>query len=268
MNYFYSGNMLTGLSDAVAGNPNVGDFRAGGNSSNYTYYPNGSLKSDANKGISLIAYNTYLNKVKQVTWSDGRWLKFNYDGAGSLLKKENSAGEYWDYVGDLIYKNGNNYSLNNPEGRIVFTNNSWNYEYDYRDIWGNLRLSFAPENGQLKVKQQSDFDPFGYTFNQSAGVNKNLFKYQKQQRIEDFNLNIDFFKFRPSDPTIGRFWMVDPLAEKFLSISPYVYVWNNPLRYPDPNGDCPLCGLVIGAGVDYAFQVAGNMANGKSFTKL
>ncbi|MFC3813328.1 RHS repeat domain-containing protein [Lacihabitans lacunae] len=221
LSYFYSGNRLTGVSDAVSGNPNVGDFRASGNSSNYTYYPNGSLKSDANKGISLIEYNTYLNKVKQVTWSDGRWLKFNYDGAGSLLKKENSAGEYWDYVGDLIYKNGNNYSLNNAEGRIVFTSNSWNYEYDYRDIWGNLRLSFASENGQLKVKQQSDFDPFGYIFNQSASVNKNLFQYQKQQRIEDFNLNIDFFKFRPSDPTIGRFWMVDPLSSDYAYNSVY-----------------------------------------------
>ncbi|MFC3813337.1 DUF6443 domain-containing protein [Lacihabitans lacunae] len=221
LSYFYSGNRLTGVSDAVSGNPNVGDFRASGNSSNYTYYPNGSLKSDANKGISLIEYNTYLNKVKQVTWSDGRWLKFNYDGAGSLLKKENSAGEYWDYVGDLIYKNGNNYSLNYAEGRIVFTNNSWNYEYDYRDIWGNLRLSFASENGQLKVKQQSDFDPFGYIFNQSAGVNKNHFQYQKQQRIEDFDLNIDFFKFRPSDPTIGRFWMVDPLSSQYPHNSTY-----------------------------------------------
>jgi hypothetical protein len=104
LSYFYSGNRLNGITDAVSGNQNVGDFRAGGvpyngSSTDYTYYPNGSLKSDANKGISLIEYNTYLNKVKQVTWSDGRWLKLNYDGGGSLIKKENSAGEYWHYVG-------------------------------------------------------------------------------------------------------------------------------------------------------------------------
>ena len=179
------------------------------------------MKSDANKGISLIEYNTYLNKVKQVTWSDGRWLKFNYDGGGSLIKKENSAGEYWNYVGDLIYKNGTFYSINIPEGRAVFENNLWNYEFDYRDIWGNLRVSFSAENGQLTLKQKSDYDALGYTFNQSSGVNKNFFQYQKQQRIEDFDLNVDFFKFRPSDPTIGRFWMVDPLSSQYPHNSVY-----------------------------------------------
>jgi hypothetical protein len=170
------------------------------------------LKSDANKGISLIEYSTYLNKVKQVTWSDGRWLKFFYDGGGSLIKKENSVGEYWHYVRDLIYKNGNFYSINIPEGRAVFENNLWNYEFDYRNIWGNLRVSFSAENGQLTLKQKSDYDALGYIFNQTSGVNKNHFQYQKQQRIEDFDLNVDFFKFRPSDTTIGRFWMVDPLS--------------------------------------------------------
>jgi hypothetical protein len=217
---------LNSITDAIIGNQNVGDFRAGGvpyNGSNtdYTYYPNGSLKSDANKGISLIEYNTYLDKVKQVTWSDGLWLKLNYDGGGSLIKKENSAGEYWNYVGDLIYKNGNFYSINIPEGRAVFENNLWNYEFDYRDIWGNLRVSFSAENGQLTLKQKSDYDAFGYTFNQSSGVNKNFFQYQKQPRIEDFDLNVDFFKFRPSDPTIGRFWMVDPLSSQYPHNSVY-----------------------------------------------
>ena len=31
--------------------------------------------------------------------------------------------------------------------------------------------------------------------------------------------------------------MIDPLAEKYYSISPYAYVLNNPLKYIDPNGE-------------------------------
>jgi hypothetical protein len=38
------------------------------------------------------------------------------------------------------------------------------------------------------------------------------------------------------DAAIGRFTTVDPLAEKYYSISPYVYCANNPLRFTDPTG--------------------------------
>lgn len=38
------------------------------------------------------------------------------------------------------------------------------------------------------------------------------------------------------DPSIAKWTSVDPLAEKYSSISPYVYVANNPLKYIDPDG--------------------------------
>ena len=36
--------------------------------------------------------------------------------------------------------------------------------------------------------------------------------------------------------TVSRFLSIDPLAEKYYSISPYAYCNNNPLRYIDPDG--------------------------------
>lgn len=37
-------------------------------------------------------------------------------------------------------------------------------------------------------------------------------------------------------PDVGRFFNVDPLAEKYPNISPYAYVANNPIIYIDPDG--------------------------------
>jgi len=37
-------------------------------------------------------------------------------------------------------------------------------------------------------------------------------------------------------PTMGRFMTVDPLAEKYYSISPYAYCAGNPVNTIDPNG--------------------------------
>ena len=38
------------------------------------------------------------------------------------------------------------------------------------------------------------------------------------------------------DQTISRWHSMDPLAEKYYSISPYAYCANNPVRYIDPDG--------------------------------
>lgn len=62
--------------------------------------------------------------------------------------------------------------------------------------------------------------------------------------------------------------MVDAYAEHEDQIdkSPYAYVWDNPIVHDDPDGNCPICEMLIagavGAAVDYGEQVATNYATG------
>ena len=63
--------------------------------------------------------------------------------------------------------------------------------------------------------------------------------------------------------------VVDPRATEYPSLSPYVYVANNPLNATDPDGEGIniLVGALLGGAVDYGFQVAANLASGQSFTE-
>jgi hypothetical protein len=49
---------------------------------------------------------------------------------------------------------------------------------------------------------------------------------------------LDYYDYsaRMYDPVQTRFTTMDPLAEKYYSVSPYVYALNNPILYVDPDG--------------------------------
>jgi len=103
------------------------------------------------------------------------------------------------------------------------------------------------ESGQLI--QQTDYYPFGMPFTGGHGAEKQQYKYGSKEFDTMHGLNQYDFHARQYDPAIGRFTTVDPKAEKYYSISPYVYCGNNPLKYIDPDGkqflglNSPLLGI-------------------------
>ncbi|QMU66181.1 MAG: hypothetical protein GKR88_19140 [Flavobacteriaceae bacterium] len=58
------------------------------------------------------------------------------------------------------------------------------------------------------------------------GIENNYFTYQGQELTEDLGLNMHEWKYRFSDPSIGRFISIDPLAEDYTYNSTYAFQEN------------------------------------------
>ncbi|GAB2531733.1 DUF6443 domain-containing protein [Spirosoma aerophilum] len=80
LTYSYSsGNSLLSVTDA---SPNTAGFSDGNKTGNdYTYWPDGSLRSDLNRGITQIQYN-HLKLPSQLSFSSGKVVSIRYDARG------------------------------------------------------------------------------------------------------------------------------------------------------------------------------------------
>nr|WP_262895354.1 RHS repeat-associated core domain-containing protein [Penaeicola halotolerans] len=90
--------------------------------------------------------------------------------------------------------------------------------------------------------QETGYYPFGLETYQSnaSGMTGQKYLYQGVE----FNDAIGVYEteYRLYDQQIGRFLSVDPLADQFLSWTPYHYAYNNPIFWNDPTGAAPESG--------------------------
>jgi len=239
LSYVYDGNKLNQVTDGVSATDNRVDLvpRGGGN---YTYYTDGSLKSDANEGISLIIYDSFLKQAKEVQLTDGRKIYHYYDGAGTLLKTVYSNGEYWEFTPNgMIYKNGQPYQVSIPGGRVIYVGGQWVYEFFYTDHLGNVRVAFKANGNQLVKTSETAFDPWGVVLRGAGQVNsyQNRWEYQGKEKESTFGLNRINLGARTYNPTNGRMDRVDNYADNYFGLSTFQYSANNPMRFIDVNGD-------------------------------
>ncbi|MEI7510419.1 MAG: RHS repeat-associated core domain-containing protein, partial [Flavobacterium sp.] len=85
---------------------------------------------------------------------------------------------------------------------------------------------------------ENNYYPFGLKQNDSSSYtpNGNNYKYNGKEYQDELGLNITAMDFRQYDNAIGRFTVIDPLAEQDFGNSPYAFAGNNPALYGDPSG--------------------------------
>ena len=197
----------------------------------YTYSLDGSLTSDANKGITNIEYN-YLKKPRRIV-KNGVTILYQYDALGNKLK-ETIGTNFTDYNGNTIYKNGALYQISHDEGRII----NGEYEYNIKDHLGNLRVAFRDSLGVAKITQHNAYGIFGEELPSisyfKAQWKKDEFRFTGQENLPETGYTD--FGARFYDNIVPRFITIDPLTEVSRRFSPYTYANNNPLRFTDPDG--------------------------------
>jgi hypothetical protein len=62
------------------------------------------------------------------------------------------------------------------------------------------------------------------------------YKFQEQEHIDDLDLACDSFKWRNHQSDIGRFFNVDPLAEKYVYNSSYAFSENHVTSHVELEG--------------------------------
>lgn len=113
------------------------------------------------------------------------------------------------------------------------------YIYNYSDHLGNVRLSYMHNGSSIEVLEESNYYPFGLKHEGYNGLAGNLsyqYKYNGKELQETgmYDYGARFYM-----PDIGRWGILDPLAEQMRRHSPYNYAFNNPIRFIDPDGRKP-----------------------------
>ena len=271
LEYYYLGNRLLKVVDHT-GNPT--GYEGGGNTIGYD--ENGNMKSMPDKQIDQIGYNYLNLPNALKIEENKKKVIYLYRADGGKLRKslnfQKQDGSVYtsitDYLDGFQYLSTVGSEPNemdpieyayeqeafleqssaeqpNPtlqffptaEGFYDYENNE--YIYQYKDHLGNIRISYKRGSNSLaQITDQNDYYPFGMNIPREEkavfGTNS-LYNYKyngkELQETGMYDYGARFYM-----PDIGRWGVVDPLAEKYTRMSPYTYVGNNPSIFVDYDG--------------------------------
>ena len=202
-----------------------------------------------------------LNLLDTVQFGKGNQIINKYDADGRKLSTSyvttlkpvvvpigntvNSSGNSFERYG-TIYNGNKEYGFDNTEDlSLLRVHNAeryvddLGYNYYRRDHLGNNREVWRANN-QTTV-QRTQYYPSGlpWAYTDDGGASEQPYKFGGKEFIETHGYDSYDFHARGMYPAIMRFTTMDPMAEKYYLVSPYVYCANNPIKYVDPDGREP-----------------------------
>jgi len=254
----YVGNQFNNVSDVATDPLYSGAFNfVDGNKSSiqeYKFDANGNLVQDYNKKIAKIQYNS-LNLPSALQFTNGNRADYLYSSDGmkrrvthktaianisvpmgqikDLTSSQISQTSTTDYCGNVIYENGSLSKILIEGGYVTLSGTTPTYHYYLKDHQGNNRVVI---NQAGTVEQVNHYYPFGGLFGEGTATSNQAYKYNGKELDRMHGMNWYDYGARMYDSSLGRFMTMDPLAEKYYSISLYGFCQNNPVNIIDPDG--------------------------------
>ena len=233
----YAGNRLKKVADrsGTSAFNNGFEFKDGIDlSTEYEYDENGNLTKDLNKNKTAIQYNC-LNLPSRVMFANGNSISYLYDAAGRKLRTVHvleGDSVTTDYCGNVVYENGVPQILLTEVGYVSLTDGQ--YHYYLKDHQGNNRVVVAEEG---TVEEVNDYYAFGGLMSTSSRQSVQPYKYNGKELDRKGGLDWYDYGARYYDAALGRWHVVDPMAEEYYDLNPYNYCGNNNVNNIDINGD-------------------------------
>jgi RHS repeat-associated protein len=156
-------------------------------------------------------------------------------------------GEYYDGMisSEYLYIG----KIQNSEGYVDFPDpdfmeDVYRYNYFRKDHLGNIRevwsaaWNYFDTSFPATTAQRTHYYPSGLPWRTTTGIGAEYqkLKYNGKEFVEMHGLDEYDSEARWYYPAIMRTTTMDPLAEKYYSISPYAWCGGNPVRMVDPTG--------------------------------
>ncbi len=260
LTYEYRGNQVTRISDSCTGPYYQGayHFRDGADETvEYLYDANGNMITDLNRGIFLMRYD-HNNRPKEIRFASGARTAYIYSADGVKLQTlhnvptvapsvnlgdlpaDDAVTTVTDYCGPFVYEDGKLARINLENGYINYLEPSGRelaqpeHVFYLRDHLGNNRVSVrGKDRGILQIDH---YYPFGLPMGCGYSMAFQRWRFGNKEFDRTAGLDLYDFDARAYDPSAGRFFSPDPLAEKYFPHSPFAYCANNPLLLIDPTG--------------------------------
>ena len=160
-------------------------------------------------------------------FANGNSISYLYDAAGRKLRTVHvleGDSVTTDYCGNVVYENGVPQILLTEVGYVSLTDGK--YHYYLKDHQGNNRVVVDEEG---TVEEVNHYYPFGGVFSSTGDAQP--YKYNGKELDRKGGLDWYDYGARYYDAALGRWHVVDPMAEEYYSISPYEYCNNSPIIY-------------------------------------